>query len=330
MKNAIIMDNNIITFGIPTYNRADFVDELLAYMFNELELFDYPIIISDNCSSDNTTEIVLSYQKKYANINYYRQETNISADNNFLFIQDLVQSKYFWFIGDAVRFFKNEISDILKILGDNNYSALILNYYDRVSNIESCIYTEKSEMLTDLGWHASQMSAIVYSKEMFHERVPALLCEDSWFNYYSRFFKYLGETPFIKVYWHSKNSFTFSKLQKENSWHEKIVEVWIKSFSETVLSLPVTYSLSSKLYSLKSYGRWHSLFKLETVISYTIKGFYSPSDIVKYKNHFAIFMPLNWRLYYWISLTPKIILTTFLKLYSVLRKLKSMLTSMIK
>ena len=330
MKNATIMDNTLITFGIPTYNRADFVDELLAHMFNELELFNYPVIISDNCSSDNTREIVLSYQKKYSNITYYRQETNISADNNFLFIQDLVQSKYFWFIGDGVRFFKNEMSEILKIVSNNDYSALIMNYYDRVSNIDSCIYSGQSKLLTDLGWHASQMSALIYSKEMFDERVPALLCENSWFNYYSRFFRYLGETPFIKVYWHSKNSFTFSKLQKENSWHQKIVEVWIKSFSEAVLSLPVTYSLNSKLHSLKSYGRSHSLFKLETVIAYTIKGFYSPSDIVKYKNHFAIFMPLNWRVYYLISRTPKAILTTFLKIYSFLRRIKSVLTSLIK
>ena len=70
-----------VTIGIPTYNRAgktlaEAIRSACSQDYNNLE-----IIISDNCSSDNTPEIVASFTDH--RITYIRQSTNIGSNNNY-------------------------------------------------------------------------------------------------------------------------------------------------------------------------------------------------------------------------------------------------------
>ena len=72
-----------VTIGLPTYNRANrflvpALECALAQDWDNLE-----IIVSDNCSTDNTSEIVDSYTDP--RLRYVRQKENIGANNNFNF-----------------------------------------------------------------------------------------------------------------------------------------------------------------------------------------------------------------------------------------------------
>ncbi len=92
----------LLSICIPTYNREKYLKECLDSIinqewFNEQEI---EIVISDNASVDNTTEIVKSYQKKYNNIKYFRNEENIWADRNILKILQMWNWHYIWWISD--------------------------------------------------------------------------------------------------------------------------------------------------------------------------------------------------------------------------------------
>lgn len=82
-----------VTIGLPTYNRAEHflvpaLECALAQDWDNLE-----IIVSDNCSTDNTREIVTSYDDP--RLRYVRQEENIGANNNFNFCVNEAQGAYF-------------------------------------------------------------------------------------------------------------------------------------------------------------------------------------------------------------------------------------------
>jgi glycosyltransferase involved in cell wall biosynthesis len=68
-----------ITVCIPTYNRAHFLREsipsVLAQTYTDLQ-----ILVSDNASTDNTAEVVASFQD--TRIVYYRQAENIGLTGN--------------------------------------------------------------------------------------------------------------------------------------------------------------------------------------------------------------------------------------------------------
>lgn len=71
----------LITIGIPTYNRANSylgqtLHSALGQTYENIE-----IIVSDNCSQDNTEELVRGFSDP--RIRYIRQSENIGSNNNF-------------------------------------------------------------------------------------------------------------------------------------------------------------------------------------------------------------------------------------------------------
>lgn len=95
------MKNNIIlSIGVPTWNRSGFLKALLESIIHQAEKFDFTqsveIIVSDNCSTDDTGVVVkaMSAQTNVA-IRYVRNSENIGAIRNM--IQTFHQSRgQFW------------------------------------------------------------------------------------------------------------------------------------------------------------------------------------------------------------------------------------------
>ena len=75
------MSNNlpVITFITPTYNRADLIESAILSVINQKRdiPFEWEIIIVDDGSIDNTSDIVNKYIKKYPkNIRYFYQKNS--------------------------------------------------------------------------------------------------------------------------------------------------------------------------------------------------------------------------------------------------------------
>lgn len=71
----------LLSICIPTYNRASILEKTLDSIVRQLD-DDIEIVISDNCSTDNTEEVGRRYAEKYDSIKYYRNEVNV-RDANF-------------------------------------------------------------------------------------------------------------------------------------------------------------------------------------------------------------------------------------------------------
>ena len=88
----------LVTIAIPTYNRAD------GYLKNAIECAlkqtyqNVEVVISDNCSSDNTEEVVKGFNDP--RIRYFRQQANIGANNNFNYCLEKAKGIYFLLFHD--------------------------------------------------------------------------------------------------------------------------------------------------------------------------------------------------------------------------------------
>lgn len=87
-----------VTIALPTYNRAQkflrpAIECALGQDWENLE-----IIVSDNCSTDNTADVVKSYSDK--RLRYIRQDKNIGANNNFNFCVSEASGSYFLLFHD--------------------------------------------------------------------------------------------------------------------------------------------------------------------------------------------------------------------------------------
>lgn len=92
-----------IAIGLPVYNGGKtlrlVLDSLLAQTAS-----DFLLLISDNASTDDTSEICKQYAENDARVQYVRQTENIGADENFRYVFDNTKSEYFmWSAADDVR-----------------------------------------------------------------------------------------------------------------------------------------------------------------------------------------------------------------------------------
>jgi glycosyltransferase involved in cell wall biosynthesis len=88
----------LVTIGIPTYNRAngylrEALESALAQTYPNVE-----IVIADNCSPDNTREVV----ERYADprIRYFRHDPGIKPNDNFNFCLRQAKGVYFLLLHD--------------------------------------------------------------------------------------------------------------------------------------------------------------------------------------------------------------------------------------
>ena len=88
----------LVTIGMPTCNRADsFLRQSLESAVNQTYQ-NIEIIVSDNCSTDNTERVVKDFQDP--RIRYFKQTKNIGPYKNFNFCLQQANGKYFLILSD--------------------------------------------------------------------------------------------------------------------------------------------------------------------------------------------------------------------------------------
>lgn len=125
------MNNKLLSLCIPTYNRAEVLEDTLNNLFSNPD-FDkdlIEVIVSDNCSTDNTAEVVA----KFPLVQYYRNEENV-RDINFMIVLGYATGKYVKLFNDTLSFKSNTLSNILGIIEKHLNDNKNLFFYGNMFN----------------------------------------------------------------------------------------------------------------------------------------------------------------------------------------------------
>ena len=117
MRNLDEIDRPILSICIPTYNRAKYVDRCLREI-TKLKHKNIEIIISDNCSSDNTAELVQNYNINDKRVRYFCNDTNLGQTVNVTKCFELSRGRYIYITSDEdlinLDFFEKILDDLIK------------------------------------------------------------------------------------------------------------------------------------------------------------------------------------------------------------------------
>jgi abequosyltransferase len=120
----------LLTIAIPTYNRARYLKENLAVLFDQLVAEPrVELIVSDNASPDETPEVVRNLVERGLQVRYLRNETNVGADANFLQCFELARGKYVWLVGDDDIILPGGIARTLALLAMEDYGLVYVTPY---------------------------------------------------------------------------------------------------------------------------------------------------------------------------------------------------------
>lgn len=275
--------NKLLAIVIPTYNRADFLDYNLKNHLPILEEHNIQIFISDNASTDNTEDIVKKWMKEYTFLFYSKNEINIGPDANFEKALKLPNTNYVWLLGDTSFFNKIEFNLLLNKIDNNSFDMIVTNSENRVKGIETTIFTNHNDLLTTLGWHMTQISSLIFSKE--------LLSKANFSRYYNSnfiqtgvIFEYLSLKPYIEVLWNNEVSVNLIKLDniKKESWQNQTFPIWLKNWSNFIFSLPPIYTLESKELTIKKHNYLTRIFSLKYLLYLRSYNFYTLNEYLVY------------------------------------------------
>ena len=126
-------DNILLSICIPTYNRAHYLkqclDNIVLQFDNETVKNSIEVVVSDHARTDNTTELVKTYQSRFNNIQYFRNHENLGMDENIINSVVKAKGKYCWNIGDDDIIQNGAIEVILAILAKEEIALLTVNIH---------------------------------------------------------------------------------------------------------------------------------------------------------------------------------------------------------
>lgn len=112
-----------------TYNRAARVEDTLKVLFEKnTPIKDCEFLVLDNNSTDNTKELVNSWQVRYPNIKYQKNRYNVGIAGNILKAMEIASKDYVWIIGDDDRYDFSNWSEVEKAI-ENNEKIICLAKY---------------------------------------------------------------------------------------------------------------------------------------------------------------------------------------------------------
>lgn len=297
------MVNSILAICIPTFNRADVLDEVLERLIRQISKHRIGIYISDNASDDNTGAVVKRHKKNYSYIYYRRNSQTTEADYNFIAVLQMPRSKYRWLFGDYTLLDDGSIDKIMPMLRGSLYSAVILNEKKRVLGLPSAEYKDRNRFLVDLGWHITSLRTMIYRRDVVET--------EDWTRYAGSYFIQSGllldhiAKGAFSIYWMSDPILDYSRKKKISGWIPEFIEYFVSRWPAFVLSLPGAYSLDSKLQCIKAHNSNANIFKIRNLLKFRVEGYFGVFTLLRYRRLIPIALPLKKRLnLFFVAMIP--------------------------
>lgn len=171
--------NNLLSICIPTFNRISLLRESVNSIIDSISYSGYnvSIIISDNCSTDDTQNYCLELVNNYPFISYYRNDENVN-ELNFYIAALRAKTDYVWLFSDDDILCLNAVKLICDALFFGN-NLIVCNYdlYDNELNVckksnyfsinKDLKYDDKNVLLSDFSLKVGFISCVVFKRDSF-------------------------------------------------------------------------------------------------------------------------------------------------------------------
>ena len=213
------MPSMLVSFIIPSYNSAHTVRRCLDSIYAlSLKPSEFEVIFVDDCSTDNTCDIVAKYQSQHPNITLLKQPKNNrqgAARNRGV---SVAKGEYTCFVDSddavaegivaAIRLAKEQNTDMTVFhYGNANEHGIITKEADKLSFKEKQVFSGV-EMQSKHAYWCSGPVAYVYKNDFLKQSIypfrEGVLYEDSDFVavhlYYAQRMAYSPELGYIAYY----------------------------------------------------------------------------------------------------------------------------------
>lgn len=163
-----------LSICIPTYNRRKFLERNINALLPQLT-DDIEVLISNNCSTDDTDEYCKTLDSRIA---YHKQPENIGPDGNFLWLLDNAKGKYVIILSDDDYMEDCAVSRLINFLDAKEIGLGIINYKCSLKDGSFTGYTygnginieysndQLTEFIEYIGIQLTFVSGLVFNRDL--------------------------------------------------------------------------------------------------------------------------------------------------------------------
>jgi len=177
-----------LSICIPTLNRSSYIGETLESIVCQIE-DAVEVVIVDGGSTDNTQQVVSSYQRLFPNIRYTRKEASGNQPSNEGFDRDcnyaveLANGEYCWLMTDDDLLMPGAIRKILSETG-KGYPVIVASVEIRNKVLTDVLVPRRPDLLQDriykpsewnqfavkVGLHLTFVGAVIINRQFWLSR----------------------------------------------------------------------------------------------------------------------------------------------------------------
>lgn len=122
-----IEQESLVSIIMPAFNCGDFIDKTLDSVIDQTYQ-NWEVIVVDDCSNDNTAQVVFDYIKSDDRIKYHRLEKNSGAAVARNKAVEIASGKYLAFLDSDDLWFPMKLTRQIGFMKDNNYKFTCTSY----------------------------------------------------------------------------------------------------------------------------------------------------------------------------------------------------------
>lgn len=140
-----------VSVVLPSFNRARLLPITIPTYFQE-DVSE--VILVDDCSSDNTAEVVKELQTRFPTLRYFRNEVNSKQPYTQNVAISKVQSEYIYFGDDDSVLYPGSIRNLLNVMREKNADivggrALALFFPEQINELDEFLSHYRNRIATE-------------------------------------------------------------------------------------------------------------------------------------------------------------------------------------
>jgi len=317
------MNEPILSICIATFNRGEYIGETINSILSQISSEEIEIVILNSGSTDNTEEIIKSYNSTL--IKYFFHPKKCGVDIDYNSVVNYASGKYCWLFTDDDLLKPNAISIILNVIKKTNLNIdYIIANSDLRNKDMSCIYKKaivniNHDIVFDnsidsqniqfslFGDYLSFIGCLIVSKNFWELRNKSLYFGTEFIHvgvlfqdFYQNQVYYVSE-PLISI-----------RLGNSN-WTERSFKIWILNWPNLIWSFD-KYTIQSRnaVLNLNSFKILWKISYYRAIGAFDYKLYKKLKSDLKHTILMKIFIII-------ISISPKFIFKKIISLYSKLR-----------
>ncbi|MBF7730533.1 glycosyltransferase family 2 protein [Pseudomonas sp. N040] len=265
-----------LAIAIPTFNRAQIMEENLCLMRPALERLDIPLYIFDDSTDDETETLVHRISATTGlRIFYTRNSPALGHDRNLLSALLLSGYEHVWLLGDSM--YIDEVALDLVYRGLCGQDFVFVNGRDDLDfpEVRALSGGELKDFMADCTWSLTMTGATIYGR-----RVIDWLSANSLPVIYKNFpqlsviLSYIENHPDASVLWIGQRVI-YSNKNKISYWSARAVEVFGRDWFEVISAHQAVFGISTMSAVLQSHARNTGILNYKHLIYLRSKGYFS-------------------------------------------------------